>query len=206
LTHTHPDISFAIGLISSYMQTPHENHWKETRRIPLYVHGTVQFQIHYSSEGTPLLVGFTDPEWVDDLDDQNSTAVFVFRLGVEPVTWAYKKQQAISLSSIESEYQETINAGHESLWLRQILSKFGFEQQHMTSLWFDNQSSIKLTKDPVQHQCIKHIELHMNLIINLIHDQVIEVLFCPIEDQVTDIFTKSLTEAKFSKLQSMLVV
>jgi hypothetical protein len=39
-----------------------------------------------------------------------------------------------------------------------------------------------------------------------IHDQVIEVLFCPTKDQVADIFTKSLTEAKFSKLRSMLGV
>jgi hypothetical protein len=40
----------------------------------------------------------------------------------------------------------------------------------------------------------------MHFIRNLIHDQVIEVLFFPTEDQVADIFTKSLTEAKFSKL------
>jgi hypothetical protein len=55
-------------------------------------------------------------------------------------------------------------------------------------------------------KCNKHIELHMHFIRNLIHDQVIEVLFFPTEDQVADIFTKSLTEAKFSKLRSMLGV
>jgi hypothetical protein len=46
----------------------------------------------------------------------------------------------------------------------------------------------------------------MHFIINLIHDQVIEVLFCPTNDQVVEIFTKSLTEVNFSKLQSMLGV
>jgi hypothetical protein len=90
--------------------------------------------------------------------------------------------------------------------VRQILSEFGFQHQHPTRLWCDNQSAIKLAKDPVQHQCSKHIELHMHFIRKLIHDQVIEVLFCPTEDQVADIFTKSLTEAKFSKLRSMLGV
>jgi hypothetical protein len=44
----------------------------------------------------------------------------------------------------------------------------------------------------------------MHFIRKLIHDQVIEVLFCPAKDQVADIFTKSLTKAKFSKLRSML--
>jgi hypothetical protein len=92
------------------------------------------------------------------------------------------------------------------LWLRQILSEFGFQQQHPTSLWCNNQSAIKLSKDPVQHQRSKHIELHMHFIRKLIHDQVIEVLFFPTEDQVANIFTKSLTEVKFSKLRSMLGV
>jgi hypothetical protein len=50
------------------------------------------------------LVGFTDSDWVDDPDDRNSTAGYVFILGSGLVTWAYKKQQAIALSSKEEEY------------------------------------------------------------------------------------------------------
>jgi hypothetical protein len=204
LTHTRPDISFVVGLVAQYMQTPHEIHWKVAKRILHYVCGTVQFGIHYSSRGTPLLVGFIDSNWVGDPDDQKSTTSYIFSLGSRPVTWACKKQQAIALSSAKVEYWAAVNESQEALWLWQILSEFGFEQQHLTSLWCDNQSAIKLTKDPVQHQRNKHIKLHMHFIRNLIHDQVIEVLFFPTEDQVADIFTKSLTEAKFSKLRSML--
>jgi hypothetical protein len=198
LTHTRPDLSFAVGLVARYMQTPHESHWKAAKRILRYVRGTVQFGIHYNSGGTPLLVGFTDSDWAGDTDDRKSTAGYVFSLGSGPVTWACKKQQAIALSSAEAEYRAAVNASQEALWLRQILSEFGFQHQHPTKLWCDNQSAIKLAKDPVQHQRSKHIELHMHFIRKLIHDQVIEVLFCPTEDQVADIFTKSLTEAKFS--------
>ena len=68
------------------MQTPHEIHWKVAKMILRYVHGIVQFGIHYSSGGTPLLVGFTDSYWVGDPDDQNSTADNVFNLGSGPVT------------------------------------------------------------------------------------------------------------------------
>jgi hypothetical protein len=206
LTHTHPDLSFVVVLVARYMKTPHEIHWKAAKRILRYVRGTVQFGIHYSSGGTPLLVGFTDSDWAGDPDDRKSTIGYVFSLGSGPVTWACKKQQAIALSSAEAEYRATVNASQEALWLRQILSEFGFQHQHPTRLWCDNQSAIKLAKDPVQHQRSKHIELHMHFIRKLIHDQVIEVLFCPTEDQVADIFTKSLTEAKFSKLRSMLGV
>ena len=123
--------------------------------------------------------------------------VMFFSLGSGPVTWACKKQQALALSLAETEYQAVVNASQEVLWIRQILSEFGFEQQQPTPLWCNNQSAIKLAKNPFLHQRSKHIELHMHFIRNLVHDCVIEV---------ADIFTKSLTEAKFSKLQSMLGV
>ena len=41
LSHTHPDVSFDVGLVARYMQTPHEIHWKVAKRILRYVQGTV---------------------------------------------------------------------------------------------------------------------------------------------------------------------
>lgn len=46
----------------------------------------------------------------------------------------------------------------------------------------------------------------MHFIKKLIHDHVLEVLYCPTEDQVADIFTKTLTEVKFTKLRFMIGV
>jgi hypothetical protein len=45
LTHTHPDLSFDVGIVARYMKTPHESHWKETKRILHYV--CVQFSSGY---------------------------------------------------------------------------------------------------------------------------------------------------------------
>eukprot|EP00253_Pinus_taeda_P036074 PITA_36074 len=103
LTHTHPHLSFVVGLIVQFMQNPHEIHWKAAKRILRYVRGTVQFGIHYNAEASPLLVGFTDSDWASDPFDRKSTASYVFTLGSGPITWACKKQSAISLSSAEAE-------------------------------------------------------------------------------------------------------
>jgi hypothetical protein len=115
LIHTGPDLSFFVSLVAQYMQTPHESHFKAAKRILRYVHGTVKFGIHYSSGGIPLLVGFTNSDWVGDLDDQKSTTGYVFNLVSRPATWACKKQQAITLSSAEVEYQAAVNASQEAL-------------------------------------------------------------------------------------------
>eukprot|EP00253_Pinus_taeda_P021877 PITA_21877 len=79
-----------------------------------------------NAEASPLLVGFTDSDWAGDPDDWKSTASYVFTLGSGPITWACKKQKDISLSSAEAKYRGVVEASKEALWLRQILSKFGF--------------------------------------------------------------------------------
>eukprot|EP00253_Pinus_taeda_P030100 PITA_30100 len=123
---------------------------------------------------------------------------YIFTLGYGLITWACKKQSIISISSLESEYHGVLEASKEALCLRQILLEFGFQQQHPTTLWCDNQSAIQLCKDPVQHQRRKHIELHMHFIRKLIHGHVLEVQYCSTDDQVANIFTNALTEVRFT--------
>ena len=41
LTHSHPDLSFAVGCVSHYMKTPHERHWKYEKIIIRYIRGTI---------------------------------------------------------------------------------------------------------------------------------------------------------------------
>eukprot|EP00253_Pinus_taeda_P008239 PITA_08239 len=79
-----------------------------------------------NAEASPLLVGFTNSDWAGEHDDRKSTTGYVFTLGSGPVTWACKKQGAISLSSVEAEYRGVVEASKEALWLRQILLEFGF--------------------------------------------------------------------------------
>eukprot|EP00253_Pinus_taeda_P002122 PITA_02122 len=172
-----------------------------------YLHYFLGLQVLQSKEeASPLVVGFTDSDWPGDPDDWKSTVGYVFTIGLGPITWACKKQSVISLSSVEAEYHGAIEASKEALWLHQILLEFGFQQQHPTTFWCDNQSAIQLCKDRVQHQRNKHIELHMHFIKKLIHDHVLEVQYCSTNDQVADIFTKALTEAKFTKPRFMVGV
>jgi hypothetical protein len=46
----------------------------------------------------------------------------------------------------------------------------------------------------------------MHFLRKLINDHVLKVLYCVTKDQVADIFTKTLTEVKFTKLRVMVGV
>ena len=37
LTHTHPDLFFAVGIVAWFMHQPHEIHWKAAKRILRYI-------------------------------------------------------------------------------------------------------------------------------------------------------------------------
>jgi hypothetical protein len=37
LTHSRPDLSYAVGIVSRFIQEPHEIHWKDTKCILRYI-------------------------------------------------------------------------------------------------------------------------------------------------------------------------
>jgi hypothetical protein len=62
LTHSRPDLSYAVSVVSRFMQEPHELHWKAAKHILRYVQGTITFGIHYVANSTLYLIGFTDSD------------------------------------------------------------------------------------------------------------------------------------------------
>ena len=73
LTHTQPDISYAVSVASRYMDKPHEIHWRSAKRILNFVQGTRTHGIFYKAKYDLELVGFTNSDWEGDNTDQNCT-------------------------------------------------------------------------------------------------------------------------------------
>jgi hypothetical protein len=84
LTHSRPDLSYAAGAVSKFMQEMHELHWKATKCIVRYVQGTITFGIHYASDSTLDLIGFTDSNWVGDSTNRKSTSSYSLSLSYGP--------------------------------------------------------------------------------------------------------------------------
>lgn len=206
LTHTRPDISYAVGVCSRYMKEPHELHWKATKRILRYVKITSSFGIFYAADCPLSLIGYIDSDWVGDGSDRKSTSGYVFNFSSSPFFWSSKKQSTIALSTTEAEYRGAANAATQVVWLQGLISEFGIQYPLPTIIFCDNQGSIQISIDLFQRKRTKNIEIHMHYIHGMIHDRVISLQYCPTEQQVAYIFTKSFTEKKFSELRAMLGV
>eukprot|EP00253_Pinus_taeda_P001715 PITA_01715 len=179
LTHSRPDLSYA---------------------------GTITFGIHYAA-GTALnLLGFTNSNWAGDSIDRKPTSRYSLSLGSGPIYWSSKKQAAIALSSAETEYRGVVNIAIQALWLQHFLTELDIQFHQRIVIWCDNQSTLKFCRNPVQRQRMKHIEIHMHYIRDLVHDHVIDLQFCPSAKQTADIFTKTFTKQKFRSLRDRLGV
>lgn len=163
------------------------------------------YGIHYTL-GVPHIVGFTDSDWAGDVDNRKSTFGFVFCLGFGPITWSCKKQHAHTLSSTEVEYRVVVHASQDILWLRQLMTEFGFPPDCPTVLWCDNQSAIHISCNLVEHQCTKHIELHIHFIRQQIQGGILSLEYIPTDVQVADIFTQPFASPRYLQLRSMLGV
>jgi hypothetical protein len=175
LTHSRPNLSYAVGAVSRFMQEPHELHWKVAKHILRYVHGTITFGNNYATESTLDLIGFTDSNWVGDSIDRKSTSGYSLSLGFGPICWSSKKQDAIALSSAEVEYRGVVNITIQAMWLQHFLTELGIQFHRSIVIWCDNQSTLKLCRDPVQRQQMKHIKIHMHYIHDLVHEGIIDL-------------------------------
>ena len=89
------------------------------------------------------------------------------------------------------------------LWMRQTLKKYGVIYDKVPLLC-DNESAIKIAYNPVQHSRTKHIEIRNHFIRDHVARGDIELCYVPTKDQLTDIFTKPLDEARFCYLRNEL--
>ncbi|XP_058733416.1 uncharacterized mitochondrial protein AtMg00810-like [Vicia villosa] len=102
LTHTRPDISFCVSVVSRYMHSPTKKHFGAAKRILRYFAGTVDYGIRYAEVPNFKLTGFIDSDWAGSIDDRKSTSGNVFSFGSGAVTWSSKKQETVALSTSSS--------------------------------------------------------------------------------------------------------
>uniref|UniRef100_A0ACD5U8P7 Uncharacterized protein n=1 Tax=Avena sativa TaxID=4498 RepID=A0ACD5U8P7_AVESA len=111
LVHTRPDISFAVGMVSRFMEAPTTEHMSAVKHLLRYIAGTINHGCTYvtATDGASL-VEFSDADMAGDIDDRKSTSGTLFFFGNSPISWQCQKQRVVSLSSCQSEYMAAATA------------------------------------------------------------------------------------------------
>jgi hypothetical protein len=119
------------------------------------------------------------------------------------VSWSSKKQNSVALSTSEAEYVAAGACCAQLLWMKQTLRDYGYEFTKIPLLC-DNESAIKLAKNPVHHSRTKHIEIRHHFLRDHQLKGDIVLRHVRTHKQLADIFTKPLDEKRFCALRSEL--
>lgn len=206
LTATRPDMMFVTSLISRYMAKPTELHLQAVKRALRYLKGIVNYGIHYKRGGDGKLLAFTDSDYTGDMEDRKSTSGYVFLLSSGVVSWSSKKQPIVTLFTTEVEFVAATVCACQANWMKRALKELRHGDEVYTHIKCDNSSTIKLSKNPMMHGHIKHIDVRYHFLRNLTKEGSIALVHCGSDDQVADVMTKPLKVDAFQKLQSLLGV
>lgn len=203
LTTNRPDITFVVEVCARYLSEPKISHITQVKRIPKYINGTSDYGMLYSHDANSLLIGYCDAGRADSADDRRSTSRGCFFLVNNLILWFSKKQNCVSLSTAEAGYIEVGSNCFQLICMKQMLEEYNVQQDAMT-LYCDNLSAINISKNPIQHNKTKHIDIHHHFIKDLVEDKIVILEHVAIEKQLTDIFTKALDANQFEKLRGEL--
>ena len=117
---TMPDISFAMSKLIRFVSNPGDTHWHALERVLRYMKGTISYGIHFT--GYPrVLEGYSDANWISDVDELYATSGYAFLLGGGAVSSKSCKQTILTKSTMEAELTALDTAGAEVEWLRKLL-------------------------------------------------------------------------------------
>jgi hypothetical protein len=101
------------------------------------------------------------------------------------------------MSTTEAEYVAASTAAREIVWLQKLLKDLECPCDKPILLHIDNQSAIKLVKNPEMHNRTKHIDIHFHYIREKYIERLLDVKYVSTEDQLADCLTKALPKDKF---------
>ena len=120
--------------------------------------GTMNMGLFYKKRGGRQLIAYLDSDFGGDIDDYKSITGSVFMLSSKVVSWTSKNNLLLAYQppklSILLLLHLPIN--FEAAW---VCAK------EYTIIWCDNNSSIKLSKNPILHGKSKHIDIRYHFLL-----------------------------------------
>lgn len=206
-TAARPDIAYITNILSRNFNCYGKIHWNAAKRVLKYLKTTKDYGIKYTAADNPqnnlVITGYSDADFAGDLEGRRSTTGYVFKANDNVITWRTQRQQCVTCSTTEAEYIAASEACKEAIWLKQFFSELG-ESVSPIKLYVDNQSALKLIKNPVFHHRTKHIDVRYHFVRERYNNGDIDIEFIPSKMQIADVFTKALPFNLFDKFRNLM--
>ena len=81
----------------------------------------------------------------------------------------------MALSTTKAEYVAACSTSCEAVWLQKLLSDLFDLELEVTCIFCDNQICMKLSKNPMFHDKLKHIEIKYHIIMDMVQRAVVNL-------------------------------
>ena len=85
-----------------------------------------------------------------------------------PISWKSRRQDNVSLSTSEAKFVAASQAGQETLYLRETLKDFSYQQQQATKIYEDNLACVVMSENPVRRKFSRHIDIRRYFVRELV--------------------------------------
>nr|GEZ81360.1 retrovirus-related Pol polyprotein from transposon TNT 1-94 [Tanacetum cinerariifolium] len=135
--------------------------------------------------------GFVDPDHPEKVYRLRKA---LYGLKQAPRAWYDKLSTFLTSKGFtkEAEYVALSASCNQVLWIRTQLKDYGFDNNKVP-LYFDSQSAITISCNPVQHFRTKHIAIRYHFIKEHVERDIVELYSVRTKYQLTDMFTKALS-------------
>jgi len=158
LTITHPDLCYAVHILSQFMQHPRAEHMTAACRVLRYIKGTHGCGILLQSNGALQLTAYCDSDWGSCPLTRRSLTGYLMTFGGSSVSWKTKKQTTVSKSSAETEYRSMAATTSELVWIKSFLASLGVFHTQAMQLFCDSQAALHIARNLVFHERTKHTD------------------------------------------------
>ncbi|KAJ3474117.1 hypothetical protein NLI96_g12642 [Meripilus lineatus] len=201
-----PDISYTVHKLARFNTNPGMAHWKAVKHLFRYLKGTMDLTLTYSPNphSTELFRTFSDADHAGEVDSRKSTGGFVVMIGTGAVSWSSKLQSMVGLSTTEAEFVAGNEAGKELMWIRNLLTEIGYTFDGPSTLFMDNNSAISVAKNPTHHSKMKHVDLRLHWLRDMVESGYISPVHLSTHDMPADLLTKALPRVKVQQFRGLM--
>ena len=104
LSHTKPNISYVVGVLSQFMHDPRVIHQQAARKVLAYLKGTIGMGLLYKQGESLGVQIYTDADYAGSIDDRRSTSGYGCLVGGNLVMWRSQKQKVVARPNAKAEF------------------------------------------------------------------------------------------------------
>jgi hypothetical protein len=160
-----------------------------------YLAGTMDYVIHYT--GYPaVLEGYSDANWISDVDELYATSGYVFTLGGAAVSWRSCKQMVLTRSTMEAELASLDTATVEADWLCELLMDLPIIEKPLPAILINRDNQMVIVKVDSSNDNMKssrHIKRRLKSVKKMRKFEVITLYYIHTAKNLADPFTKGLS-------------